>query len=372
MLSVLEVFGEPISLGGQETYVLNQVSNMDLSRIHVDYLTPYYCDNGSIRKLADASGGKVVEFGLDFVPGGLRENIRQPLKRYLAESQYDVVHVHSGSTSVLSIVSEVAKGCGVNRVIAHSHATSYGLNLKTRIVRRVCGMKMRHNVDVYCACSRSAAEARFIPWAQHRAIILDNGINPDSFRYAAEKRLALRQENATQDCTVVVGQIGRLSTEKNQAFTLRVFKELQGMMPDSELWLVGDGPDREKIADAISQLDLNGKVRLLGSRHDMDRVLCGLDVLILPSIYEGFGIALLEAECVGLPAVISTGVPTDAILNHEYVRQLDLKSDPRLWATTILSLYGARNQRGYDEVASSRFNCVHSSARLEKIYLGME
>ena len=75
-MKVLEVFGEPISNGGQESFVINLIDHMDLSQMTVDLLTPYDCDNAYYKNKVKHWGGKIVTFGLDFQPGKSRFNIK--------------------------------------------------------------------------------------------------------------------------------------------------------------------------------------------------------------------------------------------------------------------------------------------------------
>lgn len=75
MRRVIEIFGEPISWGGQETYVMSTLQNMDLTDICVDFFTPYYCDNEASKIFIEAHGGRVYVGGLPFRTGGSRREI---------------------------------------------------------------------------------------------------------------------------------------------------------------------------------------------------------------------------------------------------------------------------------------------------------
>ena len=160
-MKILEAFGEPISNGGQESFVMNVVTHMDLSNKTVDLLTPYYCDNEHYRKQIESLGGKVFTFNKQFAPGKSRFNICGTLDDFFKHNKYDVVHVHSGSISILSIFSYYAKKWGTEKVIVHSHCSIENFTLKNKILKFIFGLWMKNNVDQYCACSQLAAKAKF-------------------------------------------------------------------------------------------------------------------------------------------------------------------------------------------------------------------
>ena len=129
-MRVLEITGEPISSGGQEMFIINVLRHINMEGLRIDLLTPYYCDNDVYRNDVEKRGGKVTCLELPFNPGGFRSNIIKPLFYYLKTNRYDVVHIHSGSITVLSISSLIAWFCGVKKIIVHSHSTGTSKNLK--------------------------------------------------------------------------------------------------------------------------------------------------------------------------------------------------------------------------------------------------
>ena len=106
---VLEVFGEPISNGGQESFVINIVQHINHEHLAIDMLTPYYCDNSYYEDIVKSFGGTIYTFGLSFEPGKSRFNINDKIDAFFKEHPYDVVHIHSGSISILCIMAHFAK-----------------------------------------------------------------------------------------------------------------------------------------------------------------------------------------------------------------------------------------------------------------------
>ncbi|MFC6733723.1 glycosyltransferase [Haladaptatus sp. DYSN1] len=105
----------------------------------------------------------------------------------------------------------------------------------------------------------------------------------------------------------VVGTVGRLVKRKGHLDLIAAWPTVQNEHPDSQLVLVGEGPEREALERQTEELGISDSVHLLGSRHDVPELLALFDLFVFPSYYEGLPGALLEAMCAGLP-IITTPV----------------------------------------------------------------
>lgn len=365
---VLELFGEPIGSGGQESYVFNQLSHMDRDGLSFDCLTPYTCENEDWRSWFASMGGSVFELGLPFRPGSSRELIREPLREFLAQHAYDVVHVQSGSTTVLSIASAVASDAGVPFVMAHTHSAHRHMTAKKRAVRLVASREMR-KANLLCACSSKAATSMFAPSRQQDVKILKNGIDVERFASAAARKDELRREAGVAPGTLVVGNVGRLAEEKNHTFVIDVFREVLAARPDAVLWLVGGGEEQAAIEAKVAACGLSDSVRLWGVRSDVERLLACMDVFLFPSLWEGLGISLLEAQAAGVPCVVSDSVPHEVEVAPDYVTWLSLQQPATAWAQAVLAQAGRRNTHQLEYFQSSGFMVRESAAELRDVYL---
>lgn len=226
MIRILEAFGEPISTGGQESYVFNTVGAMDRSRMSFDLFTPYYKDSPVADSLAKEWGGSVYSLGLEFRPGRSRENLSRAFSSFLESHRYDIVHIHSGSTSALAILARAAKRSGA-KVIVHAHAAVERMDFRKRAIRELNGLRMEGSVDVYCACSRSVAESRFRRTIWNRVRIMRNGIETSKLAFNESNRISARSEGGVAGDGIVIGNVGRLSEVKNQGFLIKVFSEFK-------------------------------------------------------------------------------------------------------------------------------------------------
>jgi glycosyltransferase involved in cell wall biosynthesis len=144
-----------------------------------------------------------------------------------------------------------------------------------------------------------------------RVAVIYNGIDLARCAAAREERRAVRREMEVADDELVILQVARLDYLKDHATAVRTLAEVAPRRPDARLVLVGEGPERGAVQEEVRRLALGGRVRLLGLRKDVPRLLAGADLLLLTSISEGIPLTLIEAMAAGLP-VVSTrvgGVP---------------------------------------------------------------
>lgn len=178
--------------------------------------------------------------------------------------------------------------------------------------------------------------------------IIKNGIDTQRFRYNEEIRKQIRKELDIED-KIVVGNISRLAVQKNHIKQLEIFKEYHKKKPNSILLLIGDGELKETISNYISSMDLRASVMLLGHREDIDVLLQAMDIFLFPSLYEGLGIALINAQCTGLPCIASTGVPLEADLTG-LVKYISLHAPITEWVDEMLATnLNSHTRRSWDK-----------------------
>lgn len=362
MKRILEVFGEPISKGGQESYVMNMLKHIDLSMFNVDLFTPYYCDNQKYVNFIEANNGKVVAGNKPFIVGGSRREVIPVFEDFLQNNMYDIVHIHSGSISILAYYARVASKNGVKKVIVHSHSSGQKENIKHFLIKLYASVLFKKYATDYCACSKEAAKWKFPKSLLNRVRILNNGVDLKIFKFNPIIRNSTRKSLKIEDDWLVLGHVGRFTYEKNQIFLLNVLKSYLDAFPNSKvlLILVGDGIEIENVKKRAQQLNLSNYVKFIGATDDVNRYLQIMDIFLFPSLYEGFGIVGIEAQASGLPVIASTGIPT-TIKICKNVSFIDLNNITS-WVDTIskyrceirTSNYKYLKERGYDIVDSAQ------------------
>ncbi len=150
--------------------------------------------------------------------------------------------------------------------------------------------------------------------AASRVATIHNGIGLDLFRSSnGSQRRAMREELGVADAWVI-GAVGGLRPVKGHRFLLEAMAGLAESAPNARLLVVGDGPLREGLEARAAALGIAERVRFLGFRNDVPRILGALDCFVLPSLSEGLSIVTIEAMAAGLPVVVTaSGGPRDLV-----------------------------------------------------------
>ena len=171
---------------------------------------------------------------------------------------------------------------------------------------------LRLGTDALVAVSTQGRQelARLIGWPIQRIGIIANGVDVARFQPATDKGALRRKLGLPEACRAVV-VVARLAPEKNLETLLQAFGRIPGAGPDTELWIVGDGPQREHLETLCQSLGLQHCVRFLGARGDVPEIMAAADVGALSSISEGLSLSLIEAAACGLP-IVATDVGDNA------------------------------------------------------------
>ncbi|WP_242320274.1 glycosyltransferase [Bacillus cereus group sp. BfR-BA-01349] len=125
--------------------------------------------------------------------------------------------------------------------------------------------------------------------------------------YNATKIPEENVEKCSQDGPITIGVIARLHEEKGHMILLKAFQKLLGSNSNIELYIIGNGPEREKLEAWVQREEIDKKVIFTGFQTDVAGILKGLDIVVLPSFREGLPLAILEAMSYG-KCIIATNV----------------------------------------------------------------
>lgn len=282
--------------------------------------------------------------------------------------KYDVIHVHGNSaTMVFDLLP--AKMAGVKKRIAHSHNSTCHYKKLHIFLKPILG---RLYTDAL-ACSTTAGEWIF---GKGNYQILNNAVSIEKYAFHSEIRKMYRKKFHLSDKQIVLGHVGLCNMQKNKKYLLEIMKDLV-KEEDAVLFLIGDGDKEivEELKSKIYEYKLKEQVFLLGMRKDIPQMLQIMDIFLFPSLWEGLGIVLIEAQAAGLPCIASTNVPETANLT-ENVMYLDLK-DKDSWIYEIRKI--ARNskqsrkeisQANIRRIRKAGYDICDKAKQLQSLYLG--
>nr|WP_256441378.1 glycosyltransferase [Exiguobacterium sp. s69] len=146
----------------------------------------------------------------------------------------------------------------------------------------------------------------------------------------------MREKLLIDKDSFLIGHVGRFTAQKNHEFLIKIFNEYckkNNRLP--HLVLVGEGNEENKIRDLVKQLNIADNVHFLGVRSDINKILNSIDLFLFPSLYEGLGIVLIEAQAAGVACLVSNEVPKEADLDIDLIHRLDLSESEKIWAEKI-------------------------------------
>jgi len=154
----------------------------------------------------------------------------------------------------------------------------------------------------------------------------------------ASSRRQLREELGLQPDDIVVGSIGRLVDEKDYPTQFRGFAQAVRAEPRLMMILIGDGPLRQELQILVASLGVTQRVRFLGYRSDVSRLFHAIDLFVLASKFEPFGVAILEAKANGVPILSSAVNEIPEILSQGKSGRLFEPSNADSFAQALLGL----------------------------------
>lgn len=359
-IRVAQVMGK-MNGGGVEAVVMNYYRHIDRTRVQFDFIVDedsQLCPQSEI----EALGGRVIT-----VPPYQRQPANsRSLERLFRDEGYRIVHAHLNTLSVFSL--RAAKHAGVPVRIAHSHATMGRGEFSRNIVKHM----FRIFANVYptqrFACSSDAGKWLFGDTTSFA--VVPNAIEIGRFAYNYGTRIRLREELGLKQSNFVIGNVGRLVKTKNQRFLLYLLQGLLKQGIDAKMLFVGSGALQANLQHLALQLGVEKDVLFLGQREDVADIYQAMDVFAFPSIYEGFGLALLEAQCAGLPCLISDRIPGEAILSERYIA-LPIDRGVDEWMASISNLLSNDNilrNRSANASSYEKYDIHRVAKRLTSYY----
>lgn len=166
--------------------------------------------------------------------------------------------------------------------------------------------------------------------------MLPNAINIDNYQKVdATKVSTTAQQLGIDTASFVIGQVGRFESMKNHLFTLQWFSRYLKKNPVTQLVFVGDGTLRPEIEKQARELGVINNVVFTGIRGDVNIVLHAFDLVVVPSIYEGFSGVVLEAQAAGVPCVVSDSIPRETDLGMGLIRRCKLSAGYDAWDDAV-------------------------------------
>ncbi len=359
-MRIAQIMGK-MENGGVESVIMNYYRHIDRTKIQFDFIVD--SDSSCPQKDEILSLGGNVYFVNPY------QNIKNNMKDLVCifnENKYEIVHSELTTMSIFSL--KAAKHCGIPVRICHGHNTAGKGETKKNILKYLLRPFSKLYATNYFACSKYAGQ-----WLFGKKIlqnddfkVLKNAIDVDKFKFNNNIRNEIRNKYKLNG-KFVIGHVGRFCYQKNHDFLIDVFNEIYKLEKSAVLILIGEGELEKQIKDKVKKLGLEKAVLFCGTCNNINEFYQAMDVFVLPSYYEGFGIVSIESQTSGLPTICSDKTPVETKLcdNIEYI---SLDNSALFWANAVLN---KKNYNRKDEsiaVKNNGFDISTEAKKLEDFY----
>ena len=280
--------------------------------------------------------------------------------------KYDIVHGHSSNSA--SVYLDVAKKMGCV-TIAHSHSAGFRGNLIHRLFKRFFASRIKKVADYWFACSSIAAEHLYgKDYSNHKNYYdIPNAIIANKYLYDESIAISIRNSLRVDKNDFLCGHVGSFTAPKNHCLLLDIFKEVLKKNSNAKLVCCGAGALLPLIKERAKLLGISDNVIFTGIVKNCNDYMMAMDVLIFPSLFEGFPMTIIEAEATGLPIVMSD-VITEEVDITDCVHRMSLNEQPALWADNIVRLK-SKNRIVYNSIVEdSKYNMKTGAKFIMSLY----
>ena len=370
-IKILQIGASAIGRGGRSTITFQLCQNIENPRYKFDFLCmsdkpeKLYCD------MVEEKGGKILSYQ-SYKSYHTEFHRILFLIKEIQNKNYDIIHINTDDALEFLPRALICKIAGAKYIIAHGHTSKANTRLR-HVANGICQMFMPLCCNFVLGCSVQALEHLYAGKFIKKSIV-ENGVAFEKFEYDENVRNRIRKENSWEN-KFIIGHVGRFSFPKNHPYIIEIFKYIVEIKNDAILLLVGDGEDKEKIEELVHKYNIENKVIFWGTSDHIEQLLWAMDAFLFPSLYEGFSIALLEAEASILPTYISSNI---LAMNSPYLTKISLDTEPKKWASIIVKDYLYYQKTGINRsqqdpynlkwINNTEYNIKKSSKKLEKIY----
>ena len=363
MIRILHVIDRLKRVSGIARSILNYYEHIDTNRIQFDFLV-VDSDDDIVKGIRQKGGDVYTIEKLGLTNGGI---VKKEIEDFFSDHKDKYQIIHSSFYHIDFILFPIAKKNGVSICISHSHNTQFS-DYWMRSIRNclMAKMSLKHATH-YVACSSMAGEFQFGKKRvkSGNVYILKNAIDAKEYEYNPAVRESVRDQLGLND-KYVIGNVGRFNKQKNHQYLINLFYEYAKTDESAVLLLVGEGELMEQFEREVQDKNIEDKVLFLGARKDVPHILQAMDCYVFPSLYEGLGISLVEAQAAGLPCIASSTIPEESKVTDNVV-YLDF-SETTKWVETIKSSKEFRRSDTFEDIAKAGYEIGSAARMLEDYY----
>lgn len=357
-MKILVINTVPTDKNGITNVIFNYLNAID-DDISIDYVAINTPDN-NYKNILEKRGATLYSLNRRNVLGYISS-----LAKIIKKKKYDAVHIHGNShTMVLELLAARLGGCKVR--ITHSHNTTCNSLALHKLLTPLFNSLYTYGL----ACGK---EAGIWQYGNRPFKIINNGVDTNSFAFNSDVRIKIRQKLGLTDDQILIGNVGHFwGKVKNQSFLVDVFTELVKRDNNYYLVLIGDGAMRPEIEKKVDSLGLKDKVTFTGNINNVSDYLNAIDIIVMPSLFEGLPLTLVEQQANGLQCIVSNTITKEADKTGN-LRFISLNAPISEWVQAIENCNckqgrEQRSQNAVDDIAKAGYSIQTETKNLVGFY----
>lgn len=364
---VLEIVNS-LGIGGNPIFVMNFFRHINQQEFEVDFFIFDDSKMDFYQEIID-KGSKVF-----ICPSHSKKNILKQMKyvySFLKKNKYDVVHCHN--CAFLGILRGTLPAKLIRNTIVISHSHNTGIPKHTLLddwIRWILKVCIGWTIDYGLACSDLAGKSKYTTRfmkTNHYGII-HNAIHVEKFLFNPNLRNKIRNQYQIEN-KQLIGNVGRLSKQKNQRFLIEIYSKILQKNKDVILMIVGGGELENELKKYASDLGIIEYIIFTGMVNNVNEYYSAMDVFVMPSLLEGLPFAAVEAQVNGLKCVVADTITQMANISGD-VKFLSLSDFTEVWANEILEQAKSRSEDEKIKNVCKKYDLKIEVKNLERYYRG--
>lgn len=326
-MKIINLVGAKFGNGGIESFLANVSKQIPYYQdIEFIIVSRFKCQSIYEKEIID-NGGKFIY--ISDKPCGKFEFYNKLIK-YFGQNKQSIVWIHASFANqyLYALISRIS---GIKKVAFHMHSVQNPSLQSSKRVKNYFYRRLLSRVpNALVACSYYSGKLNF---ENKKFFVVHNGIDCSRFKFSIVDRKDIREKYGVTD-SFVLGQVGRLSYAKNQLFSIKLLEKLVKENKKIKLFIVGSGEDLNLLREKAIDLKLMDYIVFVPATERIDAFYSSFDILLFPSVFEGLGIAPLEAQCSGLNVICSQNITREIAVTSR-VEFIEL-NDIDCWTKTVL------------------------------------
>ncbi|MGU8559699.1 glycosyltransferase [Clostridium perfringens] len=350
---------------GVASVIMNYYRYIEREKVQFDFI---YFEDADVTYEKDIRemGGEIYKVSRPSINSRFFKEIKSIFNKY--EKDNTIFHNHETYMNIF--LYRIVREFQFKANIVHSHTTKYSDKFINSIRNKILCWGISKKADCLIACSKAAGKVYYgnKNLRNNKVFILNNAINYDKFKYNNKIRMDVRKELNIEN-SFVIGHVGRFNNQKNHKFIINLFNEVLKKKNDCKLLLIGEGPLLDSIKNMSENMNINKNIIFLGRRKDVNNLLQAMDCFILPSLYEGLPVIGVEAQCAGLPCIMSDNITYE--VNIGACEFLNLDDDINKWVNSVINKEFFKRFDSIENLKNNGFDIKQESLRLEEFYINL-